>query len=76
MTIKSFWDKYYIAVIFVAASIIMGVTFLLFISSTDESNYSKVDIVSGDSVWALAERHATDAKMDKVSFVEWVEKKE
>lgn len=74
MTVKQFWDKYYIAVIFVIVSILMGVVFLFVTSATDQSNYSKVDILSGDSVWQLAERHAEEAKMDKASFVAWVEK--
>lgn len=74
MTLKLFWDKYYIAIIFVIASVLMGLTLLFYASTTNENKYSKIDVSSGDSLWVLADEHAAKANMDKATFIKWVEK--
>ncbi|WP_088840425.1 cell division suppressor protein YneA [Listeria sp. ILCC797] len=74
MTLKLFWDKYYIAIIFVVASVLMGLTLLFYASATNENKYSTIDVASGDSLWVLANEHAEKANMDKMTFIKWVEK--
>ncbi|MBC1499953.1 cell division suppressor protein YneA [Listeria weihenstephanensis] len=74
MTLKSIWDRYYIAIIFFVTCFVLGIVLLMVTVNQAESDYNEVSVASGDSIWALADEYAGEYKMSKQEFVAWVEK--
>lgn len=74
MTLKTIWDRYYIAIIFIITCFILGLVLMVVTVNQASSEYNEVSVASGDSIWSLAEEYAGDYKMSKQDFVSWVEK--
>ncbi|MBC1473170.1 cell division suppressor protein YneA [Listeria grandensis] len=74
MTLKTIWDRYYIAIIFIITCFVLGAVLLIVTVNQAESDYNEVSVASGDSIWGLADEYAGKYKMSKQEFVAWVEK--
>lgn len=74
MTLKSIWDRYYIAIIFIITCLVLGLVLMLVTVNQAGSEYGEVSVASGDSIWSLADEYSDDYKMSKQEFVAWVEK--
>ncbi|AHI55800.1 cell division suppressor protein YneA [Listeria ivanovii] len=73
MTLKLFWNKFYVSIIFVITCLVLGIVLMCTVVGND-SNYSEVNVDEGDSLWALADQYAGKSDMAKADFVSWVEK--
>lgn len=74
MTLKSIWDRYYIAIIFIITCFVLGLVLMVVTVNQATSEYNEVSVASGDSIWSLADEYAGNYKMSKQEFVAWVEK--
>ncbi|WP_163653494.1 cell division suppressor protein YneA [Listeria sp. PSOL-1] len=73
MVLKTMWNKYYATIIFTVGCLAMGLVVLLLNISNNGTDYTKIAVANGESVWQIAENYAEQTNMDKVAFVKWVE---
>lgn len=73
MTLKTFWNKFYMSIIFIAICTVFGMILLFMYAGENTKDYNKVSIKEGDSLWALADKYADESSMNKAQFISWVE---
>jgi len=71
--IQTLLKNYSFVLLFIAVTIIAGVT-LIFTLSTDHDKYQEIVVQEGDSLWSIADQYQSVNGMSEEDFIIWVQK--
>ncbi|MFB6466747.1 LysM peptidoglycan-binding domain-containing protein [Cytobacillus sp. Hz8] len=72
---KKIWNQYSYIILFIILSFSAAFVFSNKIHENNPSNYVKITVQEGESLWKISERYASEHRLSSNQFIKWVEEK-
>lgn len=71
---KKIWNQYCYIILLIILSFAAAFIFSGKLHGNESTNYVKVTIQDGQSLWNISEKYASDHQLSSNEFIKWVEK--
>lgn len=71
---KKLWNQYSYAIILISLSCISAFILSIHFHSFDKTDYVKVTVSEGDSLWKIANVYSGEDSLSNKEFISWVKK--